>query len=634
MRLLLIFAFLVSAVSFAQHKFLDVPKLSEEDVASTKSKIEEDAPAEVLYRSYHFEIDSDGEYMYTDVVERVKIYKKDDANEFLNIGIMVYNSGEILTNLKATTYNMENGEIVATKVDSESVYVSTEGNYIAHKFAFPNVKDGSVVEYSYSKKTPFPLYLSFPEVYIEEKIPVKYIEFVLDTPSVIGFSINYRRNIVPKYRVVRDGFYQAYRYGYENIPAYKDELFVQNNDNYRAVVKAEVNSFPSGWGYKKIALSWNDVRKILYDFDKFGGQLKNKNLAKDVLPTDIINIENKQDRAAAILKFVQDNYVYNGTDDVITNKGVKNLITTKTGRSSEINLLLIMLLKSANIDANPVVLSTVENGFLLMSSPTLFQLNYVIAAFEDGGKMYFLDGTSKQTKINLLPPKVYNYAGILMTKNKSKQIEIAYPDISESLSTIDAKMNTDGNFEGHFSDRDTNLYALTAAEKYNENKEKYQKNYKDEYSFPFDNLQSEQKDNGEFETNFDFNSDTFSDTINDKIVFNPLLFLYEQNHDFNETSERKAPLEFVTRNTKIKKVSITLPENYTFENIPKSKKFKTENSEIQYDYIVTQKENKLTIETATTINAVVFPKEYYSLFKQMFDNITQMEAQVVTAVKK
>ena len=34
------------------------------------------------------------------------------------------------------------------------------------------------------------------------------------------------------------------------------------------------------------------------------------------------------------------------------------------------------------------------------------------------------------------------------------------------------------------------------------------------------------------------------------------------------------------------------------------------------------------------IDDSIFPKEYYPAFKQIYDNVTKMEAQVVTAVKK
>ena len=49
-----------ASILYSQHKFLNDPKLSDEDLKSTQSKIEADAPAEVLYRSVHYIIDYNG----------------------------------------------------------------------------------------------------------------------------------------------------------------------------------------------------------------------------------------------------------------------------------------------------------------------------------------------------------------------------------------------------------------------------------------------------------------------------------------------------------------------------------------------------------------------------------------------
>jgi hypothetical protein len=66
---------------FAQYKFLDVPKLDNEDLKSTTYSKNPSEAAEILYKSYHYYI-TDGE-LNLDVVSRIKIYKKDQAEKFL-----------------------------------------------------------------------------------------------------------------------------------------------------------------------------------------------------------------------------------------------------------------------------------------------------------------------------------------------------------------------------------------------------------------------------------------------------------------------------------------------------------------------------------------------------------------------
>ncbi|MGZ5188017.1 MAG: transglutaminase domain-containing protein [Kaistella sp.] len=630
----------LSGFAYSQHKFLEIPKLSEEDLKSEKSAKFGDVPAEVLYRSTHFRIDYDGN-LYQNVVSRVKIYNKDNASDYLGQEIGVYDdnrgSRETLSNLKANTYNFENGKTVTTKISKDEKFKSKEDkNYNITKFAFANVKNGSVVEYSYTLLTPF--LSSTPRVLIEEEIPARYVEYVLDSPKPLGYTINYKGDLSPTHRVIEEkqmygNAYQTYRFAYENVPAYKEEKYVMNNNNYKTGIKAELNSTLINDVFKSYATNWEDIRQRLYQHEDFGLQLDKDGLVKNLLPSEIKDLPTLQ-KADAVLKFVQKNYTWNKQDEVFTDKGIRNLISTKVGNTAEINLMLTMLLRSVGINADPVVLSTVNRGFLLAYNPSISQLNYVVASFLDKDKIYLLDGAYKHSEMNMIAPKALNYYGLIMGKKDVKQINIFYPEVSKTLLTVDAKLNPDGTIDGHFTDRDTKLYAMVVNERYVEDKEKFVQSYKNEYKFALSNMKHNLHENNDFETMFDFSSDTFVDAIGSKLVFNPLLFLYAQNHDFKQDTPRKAPLEFYSPSDRVKKVTITLPDNYVFENVPKSKKFRTQDNALQYTYQVTQMGNKLTVETTTQIDDSVFPKEYYPAFTQIYDNITQQEAQVVTAVKK
>ena len=59
-----------------------------------------------------------------------------------------------------------------------------------------------------------------------------------------------------------------------------------------------------------------------------------------------------------------------------TNKSVKDLLSSKTGNSAEINLFLAGMLNAAGIEAYPVITSTRSNGKIQSDYPFLqpFQL--------------------------------------------------------------------------------------------------------------------------------------------------------------------------------------------------------------------------------------------------------------------
>lgn len=643
-KLLVLFTIFSFSFYLAQkeHKFLDTPKLTIEDLKKTKSTLKEDAPAEVLYRSIHYYIRKDYE-MEIKIVDRVKIYNKDKAEDFLNKEIALYEaqSGneEKLSNLKAYTYNLENDKIVTNKVEKDSKFKSTENKrYNIVKFAFPNVKDGSVVEYSYTVFSPF--IREMPKIMIEEEVPVIYTEYVLDTPKELGYSINYKGSVMPKYRISEERMlygadYRTYRFGYENLKAFLDENYVKNIDNYKTSIRAELNSSYTGNVLKSYTLSWDDVRKEMMEEEEFGGALRKDHLVKDLLPTEIKQIPNELKKTEAILKFVQKNYTWDHKNRVFTEEGIKNLINTKVGNSAEINILLVLLLRNAGINANPVVLSTVNMGMVTNYLPSITSLNYVIACVESNKQLYTLDATSKLSSINVIPPRAVNYNGFLFTDKKAEQINIVNPEKSNTYLEVTAQLEKDATFAGHFTDRDTKVYAMLNNEQYEEDKDGYQKeNYKERYKFPLSNLKSGALNDNEFETSFDFTSDSFVDGVGGKFIFNPLLFLYSKNHDFNQIEERRNPIEFISAYNKNKKVTITIPEGYKFETLPDSKKFKTEDDAIKYSYMVNQEGNKITVESNILVDDSFFPKEYYPAFKQIFDAITKYEGQLVTVVKK
>ncbi|QIG89422.1 DUF3857 and transglutaminase domain-containing protein [Chryseobacterium sp. POL2] len=648
---ILMTAMLFGTMLFGQHKFLNIPKLDQNDIIATANTSDPKAPAEILFNAYHFLIDNTG-YMTLEVIKRVKIYDKNNAKEFLNVEIPLrYNGGdrESVSGLKAATYNFENGKVITTNIDKESRFKSNETkNVDILKFAFANVKNGSVLEYKYKFSTPF--YYAIPRVMVEASVPVKYFEYVFDFPNYLGYSVNYQGSLGPTHRDVGERHlygesYKTVRYAYENIKAYKDEKYVYNVDNYRTAIRAELAStnFPITdgnnvnevrGGFKSYSVTWEDLRKTILKEDDFGIELGKMGAVRDLLPSDIKSIPNEAARADAILKFVQKNYTWNKKVTGWTEDGIRNLISKKIGNSAEINLLLTMLMRSADLKANPVILPTKERGILNFISPSLSQINYVLASVDIAGNLKFYDGTSKYSSANVLAPRAYNYYGYLIREKEGVQVNIVPDGKSSTTQIVNAKFNTDISFSGDFSDTDTKLYALASTESYEKDADDYFKNYKEDYKFPIENMKGERQENGNFITKFNFNADSFVDGINGKYVFNPLLFLYRKNHDFDQEDARRSPIEMLSGYDRVKKVNIELPDGYVFENLPKSKKFRTEDNSIVYNYVVTQSGNKLTVESTVSVDDPIFPAAYYPAFKQVFDHITNMEAQVVTVSKK
>lgn len=623
-----------------KHEFLNPPKFNDADLSKQKSALDENAPAEILYKSVHFSIDYNNGNLIKKAFYRVKIYDKNKSEDWLNLEIPLYQSGsnqETLSKMKAVTYNLENGSSVITKVDKSSKYKSKESkNYSITKFAFPNVKNGSVIEYQYEVTSPF-LFI-VPEIMIETDTPSLYTEYVLDSPSNISYNVNYTGFLSPKYRKVEETemygmSYKTYRFGYENVKGFKTEKFITNDRNYRTKISAELHST----NYKELKLfssSWEQIKQRLYEDEDFGGELKKTKLAKENMPSNIAGISDEVERANAVFNYVKNTFTWNQDKGIYVENGIKKMLETKTGNAAEINLFLVMMLREAGIKADPLTISTINNGIINIASPNVSNMNFVIAAIQTKSGFHLYDATSKQASIDQLPPRDWNQFGILIAKEKVEQLTMVNTKPSFTYLTVDAKINDDGNVSGSYSDKDTGTYAMFAKESYDDNADKYKKQYKENFSVDFTGIDSKVLENGDFESTMKFSSENMIDKIGKKIIINPMLFLNKTSNEFDQTEERKYPIDFISPYTRVKKVVLEIPEGYVIEEMPKSKKIVTEDKEIEYNYIIEQKGNKLEIVSTTKVASADYPKEYYPAFKQIWGVASKQENQVISLVKK
>lgn len=627
-------------VEAQKHRFLEPPEFSDADLSKQKSALDENAPAEILYKSLHFSIDNNTGNLVKKAFYRVKIYDKDKAEDWLNLEVPLYQNGsnqETLSKMKAFTYNLENGAPVATKVDKSSKYKSKESKYVSiSKFAFPNVKNGSVIEYQYEVNSPF-LFI-VPEILIETDTPSLYTEYVLDSPSNIAYNVNYTGFLNPKHREVEEKTmygvnYRTYRFGYENVKGFKSEKFVNNDRNYRTKISAELHST----NFRELKLyssSWEQIKERLYENEDFGGELKKTKLAREHMPAGISGLTDETAKANAIFNYVKNTFTWNKDRGIYTEDGIKKMLETKTGNAAEINLFLVMLLREAGIKADPLTISTVSNGLINISSPNVSNMNFVIAAIKTKDGYHLFDATAKQSSMDQLPPNDWNQFGVLMARDKVQQLSMVNAKTSFTYLTAEAKINEDGSISGTYSDRDTGTYAMFAKENYDDNANKYKKQYKDNFAIDFNEIDSKVLENGDFESTMKFSSENLIDKIGKKIIINPMLFLSKSSNEFDQTDVRKYLIDFTSPFTRVKKIVLEIPDGYTVEEMPKNKKIITDDKEIEYSYVAEQKGRTLEVISTTKILSPNYPKEYYPAFKQIWGVASKQENQVISLVKK
>ncbi len=123
--------------------------------------------------------------------KRIKIINK-NGFDAATITIPLYvddnNKAEKLSDLNAYTYNLENGKVVETKVGKSSVFTEKHSkNWIYNKFTFPDLKEGSIIEYSYSVKSDF--FFNLQPWTFQGEYPVLWSQYKAGIPEFFKYVI-------------------------------------------------------------------------------------------------------------------------------------------------------------------------------------------------------------------------------------------------------------------------------------------------------------------------------------------------------------------------------------------------------------------------------------------------------------
>lgn len=638
-------ALLLFAFSSAQDNRFG--KVSKEELSKERSTIDAESPAEILYEKIDITLDFDpnGGFVVTKEIEgRIKIYNKDNtADKFLKQEVSLYapnSTREKLIGLRGVTYNLEGGKIVETKVKGNEIFTErVNKNWEVEKFAFSNIKDGSVLEYKYTVVSPF--YREIDRWYFQQEIPVLFSQFKFRHPDFFIYSPDLRGEVRGKInnssRPVTDRTYSTTinEYTFENVKPLKRESFVLNSNNLKASVRYELTMFSHpGYITENYAATWQQIGKDLGKHEKIGGQLSGNNFLDETVQSVAGNIVGQLEKTQAIFNYVKNNYSWNNFASMYADNGIRQTFKDKTGNAADINLMLISMLQKAGVNANPVVLSSVSNLMINYSFPSVTSLNFLIACAEINGKLYLMDATEKMSKINMLPLRDLNHRGFMIANNGNiQEISLTNYSLSNSKEVIGATLNADGTISGNYTETKDEYFAMTDNIWRKDNPKEFESDYLSNFAFDVETFKvDENNEKGIVRYSVKFENVPGAEVIGNKILLNPLLFSQLKKSSF-QYETRSYPLEFGTALSETKTIKIKIPEGYKVESIPQEKQFVIDGNHAGYVYKVIEKDGFIEVATLYQVNQSILPASYYKLMKDLENNQINAENQQVVLVK-
>jgi hypothetical protein len=298
--------------------------------------------------------------------------------------------------------------------------------------------------------------------------------------------------------------------------------------------------------------------------------------------------------------------------------------------------MLTAMLRSAGLDANPVLLSTRTNGFPIF--PTLDGFNYVITMvnLEDGSSV-LLDASEEFSFPNMLPTRTLNWKGRKVTKEgNSSWVKLVSSKHALEDNNVMVKISDDKIVEGMIRTRFDNQKALNYRKNYNHIKEEdLIKNLEEKYSLEIENYKVLNKNalGKVVIRNVKFLSEDLIEEINGKLYIEPLLFLTEHKNPF-KLEERKFPVDFATPWKDKHIVSIQVPEGYKVESLPESIAIGLPESIGVFKFRVTQQGNKISTLSILQFNEGVVSANYYAALKDFYGQMVKKQSEKIVLVKE
>ncbi|WKZ58288.1 MAG: DUF3857 domain-containing protein [Cyclobacteriaceae bacterium] len=165
------------------------------------------------------------------VQRRIKIFKKEAFDDWGNYTIKAEDSK--LLDFSGTVYNLDqNRNITKTRLNLKDVFNEKRKGNLDTKIFFPNIKEGSIIEFTYTIKTSS--YAIF-EWHFQHSIPVQQSEYEVFFPgSIFGVAAIINGLYDLDVSVKQEG--KLRKYTLTNVPAFKEEPFMPNPKLYRSSI--------------------------------------------------------------------------------------------------------------------------------------------------------------------------------------------------------------------------------------------------------------------------------------------------------------------------------------------------------------------------------------------------------------
>lgn len=626
-------------------------KVTVQDLQQNYSSIDSSAEAIVLYESGNVDFGAEAGFykMIYSVHVRYKILKKSGLDRAIfKIPVIKANhmQTEMLSHLEGCTYNLENGKVVVSKLNKESVFHEKPVDDVyQEKITMPNVKEGSIFELTYQIETPFTVRVNPKTWYFQQEIPVLWSIYQVKIPTeliyrnITGGYLKFLAKTKVSAMCTRswglDGPAEQYLFVVKDAPAFHDEKFITSKKDYISRVTFELTgaSIPGDF-IRNFSDTWENVVKTTLKDELLGEALRQKRFLKDAIQ-QLQPIKDTLQKVNAAFEYVSKQIKWDETRTIVPETDLNKVFENKKGNPAEINIILINLLKELGLDANPLILSTRGNGEINELFPMTGQFNYLIAHVNCNGKDILMDATDPLSSPGMLPERCLNGTGRLLNAKKSRFISLEPLHKKASFEMVNVNIDPKtGSITGNvsYSGKGYEAYekCLLVKEKGEEAFVKEIKQRNSEWQLANFKIENATKPVELFKMSFDFESPDNASA--ETLYLNPMLFSKMEENPFKE-SDRIYPVDLEFRSDHSYIANIKIPQGYKVIELPQAASVMLPENLGKFTYIVTNTADAISVSSRILLNEYFFTAEEYALLKNFYDEIIKKHSSQVVIKK-
>ncbi|AWV98067.1 transglutaminase domain-containing protein [Arcticibacterium luteifluviistationis] len=583
---------------------------------------------------------------------RIHILKKSEL-ERGNITLYYYKgtklTGDKLYKIEAATYNLEHGKVVKTEMDKNAIFdEEINENYAEKKFSLPAVKEGSIIEYTFTKRVTLAGQSSPKNWYFQTDIPVRWSELNIEIPNFFNYQIilggylplAINEQKTERVRTIGTDYKPPtlfYKLAVANAPAFKNESFTTIPDDNVSKVEFELSSV-SIPGRRKVSYNttWDELDQTVSKSNYWVNYLCSKEKLEN-MAAPFEKIAGDKEKVKAIYDFMVHTYKWNDYMGVWSGGEISKVLEEKKGSASALNLLTMGILQAAGFNANPVIISTRNNGKVITEYPLLDRFNYTIVSVMVGNEKLFIDVTDPLLPMGVLPNRCLSALGREINDGKGYFVDIKSTGEYWGLEEVKASFDVEnasliGNYAA--SSRGYAANNIRSGIKKSGEDVYRQALFKSLADWEINNFELDSVDQIDNAVINRFSFVKEDDGImEDMIYLNPMIFGKIKENPF-KSKTREFPIDFGFLTNQSYRIDLDIPEGFEVEEVPESIYLKLPNNGGRYIYNCAVNNSKVTIMSRLLLGKAIFPANEYVLLKEFYDRIVAKHAEQIVLSKK